>query len=203
MVLPEEFDAAMRRDGLGLAATGHGRRRGGSLIVAAAPDCWSTVDKDPIGLLSRCVTTGPACGRVGRAAARGATCRGRWPSRARGDQGTELTELLQVLPGSLVERATEMVNAGDGRIAEVLQATPAPWPAALTEAIVTHLHGGTVGRQGYWWALALAAERRLDPAPVLPAIHELLPSSEGRVRDALERLDETLTARLEMHQEFA
>ena len=51
--------------------------------------------------------------------------------------------------------------------------------------------------------MTMAAERKLDPAAVLPAIRELLPHSEGRLRDALERLEETLTVRFDMHQEFA
>jgi hypothetical protein len=211
VVLPGQFDAAMRRDGLSLKPPqGMGEKAWWlRQIVANAPlDCWSTLDQNPVGLLAR-QARDDWIGLLRQGWVRAAARQRSVPwalalTRHPSTQGTELAELLSVLPQEVLwERATEMVRAGDSRIAEVLQATPTPWPRALTEALVAHLHGGTVGRQGYWWALALAAERRLDPAAVLPAIRALLPPSEGRLRDALERLEETLTVRLEMHQEFA
>lgn len=204
--LPAEFDAGMRRDGLGLKPPqGIGEKAWWLLqIVATAPlDCWSTLDilavqanDDWTGLLRQ----GWVRAAVRQRSAQWALALTRHPST----QGAELAELLSVLPPEvLVSRAVEMARAGDSRLAEVLQATPAPWPASLTDAVLTHLSAGTAGRQGYWWALALAAERKLDPASALPRIRALLPESHGRVRDALERLDETLTIRFEMHQEFA
>jgi hypothetical protein len=211
VVLPDAFDAGMRRDGLSLKPPhGMGEKAWWLLqIVATAPlRCWSTLDKDPIGLLDRkarddwtgLLRQGWARAAVRQRDAAWALALARHPSA----QGSEFAELLSVLPVETVRReATELVRAGDGRIAEALQATPPPWPPGLTEAVLTHLRGGTVGRQGHWWALTLAAERRLDPATALPVIREMLPHSEGRLRDALERLDETLTVRLEMHQEFA
>jgi Family of unknown function (DUF5691) len=210
VVLPEEFDAGMRRDGLSLKPPhGMGEKAWWLLqIVATAPlDCWSTLDKDPVGLLARQTRddwTGLLRQGWVRAAVRQRSSAWALALTRHATQGNELAELLCALPPQVLrERATEMVRLGDSRIAEALQATPAPWPSELTDAVLAHLHNGTVGRQGYWWALALAAERRLDPAAALPAIRGLLPQSEGRLRDALERLDETLTVRLEMHQEFA
>jgi hypothetical protein len=211
VTLPQEFDPAMRRDGLSAKPPhGMGEKAWWLLqIVASAPlDVWSTLDKDPIGLLARQVGD-DWMGLLRQGWVRAAVMQRDVPwalalTRPASTQGAELGQLLAVLPADVLrERATEMVRAGDSRIAEVLQATPPPWPLALTKALLTHLHGGTAGRQGYWWAIAMAAERKLDPAAVLPAIRELLPHSEGRLRDALERLEETLTVRFDMHQEFA
>ncbi len=202
---PDEFDAAMRRDGLNLKPPqGMGEKAWWLLqIVAAAPlECWSTLDSDPVGLIARHAQddwTGLLRQGWVRAVLRQRSVS--WAlalTHHPATQGAELGELLAALPRDvLTARAIEMAQAGDARLAEVLQATPAPWPAALTEATLAQLQGRTA------WAIALAAERKLDPALALPAIRALIPLSEGRVRDALERLDETLTVRWEMHQEFA
>jgi len=206
--LPEEFDAGMRRDGLSLKPPrGLGEKAWWLLqIVATAPlDTWSTLDTALLDRQANDNWTGLLRQGWVRAAIRQrdvpwALALTRHPST----QGAELAALLAVLPReALQERAIEMLRAGDARIAEVLHATPAPWPAELTEAFLAHLREGTVGRQGHWWAVALAAERKLDPASALPAIRALLGQSEGRLRDALDRLDETLLVRWEMQQEFA
>ncbi|RPF20725.1 DUF5691 domain-containing protein [Myceligenerans xiligouense] len=213
VTLPQDLDAALRRDGIELkppVSTKQGRRAWWfEQVVAAAPlDAWTGLTHDPVELLDREIVPdlgAELCRGLARAAARNGdfVLAARLGTDPRAGNGflLELARTLDAEAAAIVAVTLLRSEHDDmARIDLVLDAVAAPWPHDVSDAVLDYLTP-PYGKGKRWVNNVAAAARTGLPLSRLDRVREIAAadSSHRYAGELAEHLETLAAMRAELH----